>query len=185
VFAMIGKLCNGLVAIIVATFASVEMLAPLDGINGLYYGIPEDMLQGSEPAAQFGRHCVAVIGALHFGLAAGLLLSTSASVEVQRVTAIATICAMIMHVAACLRLKAFDGQVVDPLSMPTGALLVCVTFLALGLVVETETTVEERAAAIRTAEQKEFKGDMMENREYVRQLAAARGETAKPTKKQE
>ena len=51
--------------------------------------------------------------------------------------------------------------------------------------VETETTVEERAAAIRTAEQKEFKGDMMENREYVRQLAAARGETAKPTKKQE
>ena len=30
---MFGKLCNGVVAIILATFSTVEMLAPVDGGN--------------------------------------------------------------------------------------------------------------------------------------------------------
>ena len=170
---MFGKLCNGVVAIILATFSTVEMLAPVDGGKGLYYGIPDEILRGTDAGAQFARHCVAVIGALQFGMAATLLLSTSTGQEVQRNSAIGVICGLVAHVAACLRLKAFEQQVVDPLSMPTGMLLVCVVILAVGLVVEAETSEGERAAAIRTSEQKEFMGNMMENREYVKQLEEA------------
>ena len=76
---MLVRLCNGVVAIVLLTFSTVEMLAPIDGAKGLYYGMPEEILQGSDAAAQFGRHCVAVIGALQFGAAASLLLSTGAT----------------------------------------------------------------------------------------------------------
>jgi hypothetical protein len=180
---MLGKLCNGVVAIVLATFATVEMLAPIDGAKGLYYGMPEETLQGTDAAAQFARHCVAVIGALQFGAAACLLLSTGATTpEAQKNAALGALCGCVAHVSVCLRLKAFDGQVVDPLSMPTGLLLVCITVLGLGLVVEADTTEVERYTAIRTAEQKEFKGDMMENRDYVKQLAAA-GLRGKPKSK--
>jgi hypothetical protein len=68
------------------------------------------------------------------------------------------------------------------ISRPTGLLLGCITLLGLGLVVEADTTEVERYTAIRTAEQKEFKGDMMENRDYVKQLAAA-GLRGKPKSK--
>lgn len=174
---MLCKVCNGITAIVLATFATVELLAPLDGVKGLYYGIPEELLSGTEPIAFFARHCIAVIGALHFGLAACLLLSTGNTHDVQRNAALGTIFAMFMHVSACFRLKPFDGHITDPLSMPTGALLLCITILGLGLVVDADTSEIERATAIKTAEQKEFKGNMMENREYVRQLAAARNGT--------
>ena len=179
---MIGKLCNGAVAIVLATFSTVEILSPIDGAKGLYYGIPEELLTAADPSAQLTRHFVAAIGALHFGLAACLLLSTGASVEVQRNAAIGTTIGMVAHIAACFRIKAFAGHVVDPLHMPTGALLFCVVVLAMGLVVEGDTDEVERATAIKTAEQKEFKGDMMENREYVKKLEEA-GIRGKKTKK--
>jgi hypothetical protein len=180
---MLVRLCNGVVAIVLLTFSTVGMLAPIEGAKGLYYGMPEEILQGSDAAAQFGRHCVAVIGALQFGAAASLLLSTGATTpEAQKNAAVGALCGCAAHVAVCLRLKAFDGQVVDPLSMPTGLLLGCITMLGLGLVVEADTTEVERYTAIRTAEQKEFKGDMMENREYVEQLTAA-GLRGKPKSK--
>ena len=202
---MIGTVCNGIAAIVMCTFGTVEMLDPFEGAAVLYYGIPTESLGGSTPEQQqFIKHCLAVIGSLHVGMGVTLLLSTRGTPELQKTVALATIIGMLLHVATCLRVRPFAGHLVDPAAMPTGALLACVTLLGVGLVVENDPTDAERMNAIRigaapqhppplcaipaqpvstacpgallAAEQKEFKGDMMENREYVKQLAEAKAE---------
>jgi len=199
---MIGTVCNGIAAIVMCTFGTVEMLDPFEGAAVLYYGIPTESLGGSTPEQQqFIKHCLAVIGSLHVGMGVTLLLSTRGTPELQKTVALATIIGMLLHVATCLRVRPFEGHLVDPAAMPTGALLACVTLLGVGLVVENDATDAERMNAIRigaptstrrccapflpsqslnrvlsAAEQKEFKGDMMENREYVKQLAEAKAE---------
>ena len=174
----IGTVCNGVVAIVLATFGSVEMFFPIDGATGLYLGIPKEIVSGDHPSALFARHLIAVVGSLHCGMAVCLLLSTRGSAEIQRNAATGVICASVMHIAAAFRVTAYENFRVEPLMMPTGALLICGTILMLGVVVEAEPTDAERTNAIRIAEQKEFKGNMMENKEYVRELAAARAERA-------
>ena len=62
---MIGTVCNGIAAIVMCTFGTVEMLDPFEGAAVLYYGIPTESLGGSAPEQQqFIKHCLAVIGSL-------------------------------------------------------------------------------------------------------------------------
>lgn len=172
----IGALCNGIVAVVLATFGSVEMFFPIDGATGLYLGIPAEVVTGAHPSALFARHLIAVVGALHCGMAVCLLLSTRGNAAIQSNAATGVTCYFVMHIAAAFRVTAYESFRVDPVTMPTGALLVCGTILMLGVAVEGEVSDASRTSAIRIAEQKEFKGNMMENKEYVRQLAAAREE---------
>ena len=132
------------------TFGTVEMLDPFEGAAVLYYGIPTESLGGSTPEQQqFIKHCLAVIGSLHVGMGVTLLLSTRGTPELQKTVALATIIGMLLHVATCLRVRPFEGHLVDPAAMPTGALLACVTLLGVGLVVENDATDAERMNAIR------------------------------------
>ena len=147
---MIGTVCNGIAAIVMCTFGTVEMLDPFEGAAVLYYGIPTESLGGSTPEQQqFIKHCLAVIGSLHVGMGVTLLLSTRGTPELQKTVALATIIGMLLHVATCLRVRPFEGHLVDPAAMPTGALLACVTLLGVGLVVENDATDAERMNAIR------------------------------------